>query len=42
MFDFTTGVGTGVSAGGNLTLANVANFPALLANGMAMAIGQMA
>ena len=30
------------AAGGNLTVANVANFPALFANGMAMAVAQMA
>jgi len=42
LFDFNAGVGTTISAGGNLTLANVANFPALFANGMAMAIGQLA
>jgi oxalate decarboxylase/phosphoglucose isomerase-like protein (cupin superfamily) len=42
LFDYNAGVGTTKSAGGNLTLANVANFPALFANGMAMAIGQMA
>jgi len=41
MFDFTSGLDTTVSAGGNLTLANVANFPALFANGLAMAIGQI-
>jgi len=42
LFDYNAGVGTVVSAGGNLTLANVANFPALFANNIAMAIGQMA
>jgi len=41
MFDYTTGLGTTKSAGGNLTAANVANFPALFANGLAMTIGQM-
>jgi len=41
LFDFTSGLGTTMSAGGNLTVANVANFPALFANGLAMAIGQM-
>lgn len=41
LFDYNAGVGTVRSAGGNLTVANVANFPALFANGMAMAIGQM-
>jgi len=42
LFDYNAGVGTVRSAGGNLTLANIANFPALFSNGMAMAIGQMA
>ncbi|KAF9645283.1 spherulin 1a [Thelephora ganbajun] len=42
LFDYNAGVGTVRSAGGNSTLANVANFPALFANGMAMAIGHMA
>jgi len=42
LFDYNAGVGTTRSAGGNLTVANVANFPALFANGMAMAIGQLA
>lgn len=41
MFDFTTGFGTTRSAGGNVTSANVANFPALFANGIAMTIAQM-
>jgi len=41
LFDYNAGVGTVSGAGGNVTLANVANFPALFANGMAMAIGQM-
>jgi len=42
LFDYNAGVGTVRNAGGNLTLANVANFPALFANNMAMAVGQMA
>jgi len=41
LFDFTSGVGTTKNAGGNMTAANVANFPALFANGIAMTIGQM-
>ena len=41
LFDYTSGLGTTKSAGGNLTAANVANFPALFANGLAMTIGQM-
>ena len=41
LFDFTSGFGTTKSAGGNVTAANVENFPALFANGMAMTIGQM-
>jgi len=39
MFDFTTG--TIDSAGGSLSPANVANFPALFANGIAMTIGNV-
>jgi len=42
LFDYNAGVGTTRNAGGNLTVANVANFPALFANGMALAVGQMA
>jgi hypothetical protein len=41
LFDFTSGLGTTRSMGGNITAANVANFPALFANGLAMTIGQM-
>jgi len=41
LFDFTSDLGTTRSAGGNITAANVANFPALFANGMAMTIVQM-
>jgi len=41
IFDYGAGVGTTRAAGGNLTVSNVANFPALFANGMAMAIGEM-
>jgi len=41
VFDYNAGVGTTRNAGGNLTLANVANFPALFANGLAMAVVQM-
>ena len=41
LFDYTSGLGTTKSAGGNITAANVANFPALFANGLAMTIGQM-
>jgi len=42
LFDYNAGVGTTRNAGGNLTVATIANFPALFANGMAMAVGQMA
>jgi len=42
LFDYNAGVGTVRNAGGNLTLANVANFPALFANNMAMAVGSIA
>jgi len=42
IFDYNAGVGTTRAAGGNLTVSNVANFPALFANGMALAIGDMA
>lgn len=41
LFDFTSGLGTTKNAGGSITAANVANFPALFANGIAMTIGQM-
>jgi len=41
LFDFTSDLGTTRSAGGNITAASVANFPALFANGLAMTIGQM-
>jgi len=41
LFDFTSGLGTTSNAGGNITAANVANFPALFANGMAMAVAQI-
>jgi oxalate decarboxylase/phosphoglucose isomerase-like protein (cupin superfamily) len=41
LFDFTSGLGTTQTAGGNLTVANVANFPALFANGLAMAVAQI-
>jgi hypothetical protein len=42
LFDFKAGVGTVRNAGGNVTAANVGNFPALIANGMAMAIVDLA
>ena len=42
LFDFGAGVGTATNGGGTVTVANVANFPALFANGMAMAVVQMA
>jgi len=42
LFDYNAGVGTTMNAGGNLTVATIANFPALFANGMAMAVGQLA
>ena len=41
IFDYNAGVGTTRAAGGNLTVSNVANFPALFANGIAMAIGDL-
>jgi len=41
LFDFTSDLGTTRGAGGNLTSANVANFPALFANGLAMTVGRM-
>lgn len=41
LFDYTSGLETTESAGGNITVASVANFPALFANGIAMAIVQM-
>jgi len=42
LFDFTSSPSTVSTAGGNITAANVANFPALFANGLAMTVGQMA
>lgn len=41
VFDFTSNFSTTKSAGGNLTVATVASFPALFGNGIAMAIAQM-
>jgi hypothetical protein len=42
LFDYNAGVGTARNAGGNITVSSIANFPALFANGMAMAVVQMA
>jgi len=41
VFNFGAGVGTGKGAGGSVTTANAANFPAVIGNGMAMAVGVM-
>ncbi|KAF9647166.1 hypothetical protein BDM02DRAFT_3188242 [Thelephora ganbajun] len=43
LFNYNAGVGvTRRNASGTLTVVNIPNFPALFANGMAMAVGQMA
>lgn len=42
VFDFNAGVGVAGGAGGNITIANLADFPYLLGHGMSLAVGQMA
>jgi len=41
VFDFTKGVGLAKGAGGEVTTANAADFPAVIGNGMAMAVATM-
>lgn len=41
MFDFGAGVGLAQGAGGSVTTANAADFPAVIGNGMALALGSM-
>jgi len=41
VFDFTKGVGASKGAGGKITTANAADFPAVIGNGMAMSVGTM-
>lgn len=41
VFDFNEGVGTTGGAGGNLTVANVADFPYLYGKGMALSVGRL-
>jgi oxalate decarboxylase/phosphoglucose isomerase-like protein (cupin superfamily) len=41
VFDFNEGVGTTGGAGGNLTVANVADFPFLYGKGMALSVGRL-
>jgi len=41
VFNFNAGVGVTKGAGGTITTANVADFPAVVGNGMAMAVGHM-
>jgi len=42
VFDFNQGIGVTGGAGGNLTLANVVDFPYLFGKGMALSVGRMA
>lgn len=42
VFDFNTGIGTTGGSGGNLTIANVVDFPYLYGKGMALSVGKMA
>lgn len=42
VFDFDSDVGVVGGAGGNLTIANVADFPYLFGKGMALSVGRMA
>ena len=42
VFDFNSGVGVARGAGGNITVANLADFPFLLGQGMSLAVGKMA
>jgi len=41
VFNFDAGVGVAKGAGGTVTTANAADFPAVIGNGMAMAVGVM-
>ncbi|KAF9649044.1 RmlC-like cupin, partial [Thelephora ganbajun] len=42
VFDFNSGVGLVSGAGGNITVANLADFPYLLGKGMSLTVGKMA
>lgn len=42
VFDFNAGVGVAGGAGGNITVANLADFPFLLGHGVSFAVGKMA
>jgi oxalate decarboxylase/phosphoglucose isomerase-like protein (cupin superfamily) len=42
VFDFNQGIGVTGGAGGNLTIANVVDFPYLFGKGMALSVGRMA
>ena len=42
VFDFNAGVGVGKGAGGNITVANLSDFPFLLGQGMSLTVGKMA
>jgi len=42
VFDFNAGVGVARGAGGNITVANLADFPFLVGQGMSLAVGNMA
>ena len=41
VFDFNAGVGVTKGAGGNITIANIADFPYLLDHGMSLAVGKL-
>jgi hypothetical protein len=41
VFNFNAGVGVTKGSGGAITTANAADFPAVIGNGMAMAVGVM-
>jgi len=42
VFDFNAGVGVAKGAGGNITVANLADFPFLVGQDMSLAVGNMA
>jgi len=42
VFDFNAGVGVNGGAGGNITIANVADFPYLIGKGLSLTVGRMA
>ena len=42
VFDFSKGVGVVGGAGGNITVANIADFPYLIKKGMSLTVGKLA